>query len=64
MSEGRYWVYVERAPGTYARIEVELNAPTPGGYFVTRGVRAGEQVVTSGAAALLAQESDAGGEPD
>lgn len=64
MSEGRYWVYLERAPGTYARIEIELTAPTPGGYFVTRGVRAGEQVVTSGAAALLAQESDAGGAPD
>ena len=64
MSEGKYWIYLERAPGTYERVEIPADAPTPGGYFIARGVHAGDKVVSSGAGALLAQESNSGDGPD
>ena len=64
MSEGKYWIYLEREPGTFERVEIRADAPTARGYFITSGVQAGDRVVDSGAGALLAQESNSGGEPD
>ena len=38
MSEGKYWCYVEKRPGTFVRVEIDTSKPTPDGYFVTEGV--------------------------
>lgn len=64
MSEGKFWCYVERMPGTYVRLEIPVNEPTAHGYFVTSGLHAGDKVVTTAAGWLLAQESNTGEEPD
>lgn len=64
MSEGRYWCYVEAAPGKFVRTEIATNAPTTGGYFVSGGLKAGQRVVTAASGQLLAQESNSGEEPD
>lgn len=63
-SDGKYWCYLEREAGTYARIEISIDSPTPDGYFVTEGVHVGDRIVTSAAAQLLAQESSSDAEPD
>jgi hypothetical protein len=64
MSEGKYWCYVEKKPGTFMRVEIDAGRPTTGGYFVTDSVHEGDKVVTTGAAFLLAAESNSGAEPD
>ena len=64
MSEGRYWCYVEKKPGTFERVEIDTSRATADGYFVTDGVAAGDKVVTAAAGLLLAKESGSGPEPD
>ena len=64
MSEGKFWCYVEKKPGTFERIEIDTTRPTSDGYFVTEGVGAGDKVVTASAGQLLATESASGSEPD
>jgi hypothetical protein len=64
MSEGKFWCYIEKKPGTFERIEIDTGKPTSDGYFVTAGVDAGDQVVTASAGQLLAKESASGSEPD
>ncbi|MHB8477283.1 MAG: efflux RND transporter periplasmic adaptor subunit [Steroidobacteraceae bacterium] len=64
MSEGKYWCYVEKKPGAFARVELDTSRPTPDGYFVTEGVGAGDKVVTAAAGQLLAKESGSAAEPD
>jgi hypothetical protein len=52
------WVYVEDEPRQFLRVPVTLNHRTPPGWFVPSGekLKAGERVVTRGAAALLSAE--------
>ena len=64
ISDGKYWCYVEKAPGTYVRTEVGVANPVAAGYFVAAGFAAGDKVVTAGAGQLLAQELNSGPEPD
>ncbi|HEY3657327.1 MAG TPA: hypothetical protein VGL34_20330 [Steroidobacteraceae bacterium] len=64
MSEGKYWCYLEKKPGTYVRTEVDTGIPTADGYFVTEGVAAGDKVVVTAAGQLLAKESNSGAESD
>jgi hypothetical protein len=64
MSEGKFWCYVEKKPGTFARVELDTDRPTADGYFVTQGVVAGDKVVTVSAGQLLAKESGSSAEPD
>ena len=64
MSEGKFWCYVEKKPGTFERIEIDTTKPTSDGYFVSEGVSAGDKVVTTSAGQLLAKESASGAEPD
>jgi Cu(I)/Ag(I) efflux system membrane fusion protein len=42
-------VYVERGPGIFDAVEVQLGAPSGGSYPVLSGLAAGERVVTAGA---------------
>jgi hypothetical protein len=64
MSEGKFWCYIEKKPGTFERIEIDTTRPASDGYFVTEGVGAGDKVVTTSAGQLLAKESASGSEPD
>jgi len=64
MSEGKYWCYIEKGPGSFARTEIDIREPTAEGYFVTGTVRVGQKVVTSSAGRLLAKESNSDAEPD
>lgn len=63
ISEGKYWCYIEANPGTFVKTEMDTGKPFDKGYVVTQGVKAGDKVVTRGAAQLLAQQS-AGAEAD
>jgi multidrug efflux pump subunit AcrA (membrane-fusion protein) len=50
------WVYVERAPGSFARVQVSTEHPVLGGWRVERGLAPGDRVVVTGAGQLLSEE--------
>jgi hypothetical protein len=58
-SKGKTWVYVRTGAETFLRKEVEDSRGDPAGLFTPAGLKAGEQVVTQGAAALFAAETNA-----
>ncbi len=64
LSEGKYWCYVEKAPGSFARTEIDTGRPLPDGYFVSQGLSAGDKIVTAAAGFLLAKETGAADAPD
>jgi hypothetical protein len=64
MSDGKYWCYVEKKPGTFVRIQIDTDKPTADGYFVNEGIRAGDKVVTTAAGQLLAKETGSAAEPE
>jgi hypothetical protein len=64
ISDGKYWCYIEDKPGTFVKTEIDTGKPFENGYVVTQGVKAGDKVVTRGAAQLLAQESGSGADAD
>jgi len=55
-SNGRYWYYLERQPGEFARTAMDISRPMADGYFVQGGVKRGDLIVTSAAGLLLARE--------
>jgi uncharacterized protein YaiL (DUF2058 family) len=57
-SDGETWVYVRTASDTFLRKEVENGRRDSSGLFAPEGLKAGEQVVTQGAAALFAAETN------
>lgn len=57
-SKGKTWVYVRTGGETFVRKEVEDARSDPAGLFVPAGFKPGEQVVTQGAAALFAAETN------
>ncbi|WP_404710185.1 hypothetical protein [Sphingomonas sp. MMS24-J13] len=59
--DGASWVYRQTASGTFGRIRLPGVIAVPGGLFVRGGIRAGDRIATSGAAALYAAEH--GGHP-
>jgi hypothetical protein len=64
MSADKYWCYVEKKPGTYLRTQIETSRPIAEGYVATEGIAAGDKIVTTAAAQLLAAESKTDSEPD
>jgi hypothetical protein len=64
LSDGKYWCFVEKQPGSFVRVEIDPSKPLDDGYFVTVGVVAGEKVATTAVAQLLAKEKGGGAEPD
>jgi hypothetical protein len=64
INDGRYWCYLEEKAGTYVRTQIDAHRPFENGYFLSEGVKAGDRVVIKGAAQLLAQESNSGGDAD
>ena len=55
-SDGRYWYYLERQPGEFARTPMDISRPMADGYFVQGAVKSGDLIVTSAAGLLLARE--------
>jgi hypothetical protein len=64
ISAGKYWCYLEPKAGSFVKTEINAEKPFEGGYVVTQGVKAGDKVVTKGAAQLLAQESNLDADAD
>jgi hypothetical protein len=61
---GLDWVYVRTGPGSFERRMLESPVPAADGFFVTKGLADGDEVVTTGAAALFtAEQSGAGAAP-
>ena len=54
--QGKPWVYVQRSPGHFARVEVQTDQPAPEGFIVHGGLRANDHVVVTGAQLLLSEE--------
>lgn len=54
--DGAVWVYVHRQGAHFERRQVIDGRKLPAGWFVNQGFSAGEQLVTTGAGALLALE--------
>jgi len=63
-SGGKTWVYVRTGADTFLRKAVEDPRSDAGGLFVAAGLKPGEQVVTQGAAALFAAETNVSEEGD
>jgi hypothetical protein len=64
-SQGKTWVYVRTGAESFLRKPVEDARPDDKGLFAPAGLQPGQQVVTRGAAALFAAETnvgDAGGD--
>lgn len=64
-AEGAGWVYVLNAAGdAFTRVEIALERPIEAGWFVSKGLSAGQYVVVTGAQQLLSFEvrSAGGGE--
>jgi hypothetical protein len=66
IAAGQYWCYLEKKPGSFARVPVVIDKPFGAGYFVNDGigVASGDQVVTSAAGLLLAREMNAESGPE
>jgi hypothetical protein len=52
----RAWAYAQIAPTQFERRQLEVSMPAARGWFVTSGFTAGDQVVVTGAQALLSEE--------
>jgi hypothetical protein len=66
ITSSQYWCYLEKKPGTFARVPIVIDKPLGAGYFVSEGVGVseGDKVVTSSAGLLLAREMNAATGPD
>lgn len=53
---GKAWTYVQSGTNTFTREEISLQTPVDHGWFETKGVKAGDHVVTQGAQELLSEE--------
>ena len=54
--EGFAWAYLQRAPGSYARVRVPTDRPAPGGWIAGPPLAAGDTVVVTGVQELLSEE--------
>lgn len=54
--QGKSWIYVQRSPGQFARVEVLSDQPVANGFIVRQGLNANDQVVVTGAQLLLSEE--------
>jgi len=59
-TEGRGWIYIMGAGGdSFTRMEIPLDRPLEGGWFVGSGVSTNDYIVTTGAQTLLSEEQKA-----
>jgi hypothetical protein len=55
-SGDRAWAYIQIAPTQFERRQLEMTIPAARGWFVTAGFAGGDQIVVTGAQALLSEE--------
>lgn len=55
-SDERAWIYIQTKATKFARREILLNHPAPGGWFETNNVAPGDKIVVTGAQSLLSEE--------
>ena len=53
---GATWIYLQTGEETFQRTEVTLDSPLPNGWFVAKGLKPQDKVVTVGAQELLSEE--------
>ena len=53
---GKPWVYLQSAEGTFLRREISLERPLAEGWFAAQAMKPGERVVVGGAQLLLSEE--------
>lgn len=53
---GKAWTYVQSGTNAFTRKEISLQTPVDGGWFETKGIKAGDRVVTQGAQELVSEE--------
>jgi hypothetical protein len=54
--EGLAWAYLQREPGSYARVRVPTDRPAPGGWIAGPPLAVGDTVVVAGVQELLSEE--------
>ena len=64
VSEGKYWCFVERQSGLFARVAVDIGRSMADGYFVAGTVKPGESIVVSSAGLLLARQTNPSSEAE
>jgi multidrug efflux pump subunit AcrA (membrane-fusion protein) len=55
-ADGRAWIFARATPQGFARREIAVDQPLADGWFVRSGLTAGEEIVVTGAQALLSEE--------
>jgi hypothetical protein len=58
ITQGSYWCYLKKKNNVFLRTPVDTNHPIPGGYFVAKGISAGDEIVTSAVGLLLARHTN------
>ena len=53
---GRAWIYLQSSKQTFTRREIGLDRSIANGWFVTRGIRPNDRIVTDGAQLLFSEE--------
>lgn len=59
--EGAAWVYVQTATNRFSRTLISLEHPLAGGWLLTGGLSATNQIIVTGAQTVLSQELSGGG---
>ena len=53
---GATWIYLQTAEESFQRVEVTLDSPLQNGWFVGKGLKPQDKVVTVGGQELLSEE--------
>jgi hypothetical protein len=64
VSDGKFWCYVERQPGVFTRVPLDISRSMADGYFVGDAIKPGASIVTAAAGLLLARQSNPSSEAE
>ena len=54
--QGKAWVYVQKGAGRFVRREISTETPVKDGWFVLKGIKAGDWIVVKGSQLLMSEE--------
>ncbi|MBI4620788.1 MAG: multidrug transporter [Desulfobacterales bacterium] len=54
--QGKAWVYVQKGTGQFIRSEISTETPVKDGWFVLKGITAGDRIVVRGSQLLMSEE--------
>lgn len=55
--QGKAWVYVQKGASQFIRREISTETPVKDGWFVLKGITAGDRIVVEGSQLLMSEES-------